>query len=200
MTATCLLRWPVRVVRWLRRVRRRCGYGVHSPYAFSFITGVVYNTSAYYAYAPLSRLRSPRLRCKDLRFVFRLADFSRARRAAVLTAPDEALRAYLTAGRKSAQWTFSSDAGAPPEADGAGFVYADATIAGWAAWTTACMDAACEGAVVVVRGIGRSRQSRADWRQLCAGRRGGISFDLHDFGIFCMESRLFRQDYVVNYF
>lgn len=192
--------WTERAVRWLRRVRHRCGYGVHSPYAFSLITDVVYNNGVYYAYDALSHLRSPRLRRKDLRLVFRLANFSRARRATVLAAPDAALRAYLTAGRGRAEWTFLADtasAGPVPRAD---FLYTDATVCGWAEWTAACMAAACDGSVVVVRGVGESPSSRETWRQLCAAQRGGISLDLHDFGIFCMESRLFRQDYIVNYF
>ena len=38
---------------WLCRFRHRRGYGVHSPFAFSFIKGVVFERTAYYGYAPL---------------------------------------------------------------------------------------------------------------------------------------------------
>ena len=38
---------------WLMRFRHRCGYGVHSPFAFNFLTGVVYERTPYYAYARL---------------------------------------------------------------------------------------------------------------------------------------------------
>ena len=30
---------------WLRRFRHRCGYGVHSPFAFNLITQVIYENS-----------------------------------------------------------------------------------------------------------------------------------------------------------
>lgn len=190
----------MRLFRWVRRFRRRCGYGVHSPYAFSFITDVIYNPGVYYAYAPLSCLCSPRLRRKDLRLLFRLVDFSRARQAAVLAAADEALYAYLKAGRSSARWEFVALDGVLPAVPGAGFVYADVSCAGWAAWVSACMDRAGEGAVIVVRGIHDSRQSCDAWRWLCARQTGGVALDLYDFGIFCLERRLYRQDYVVNYF
>ena len=35
---------------WLMRVRHRRGYGIHSPFAFGFVTGVVYEDGAYYGY------------------------------------------------------------------------------------------------------------------------------------------------------
>ena len=38
---------------WLSRFRHRCGYGVHSPFAFSLITDVIYEKMPYYAYSSL---------------------------------------------------------------------------------------------------------------------------------------------------
>ena len=38
---------------WLSRFRNRCGYGVHSPFAFNFITNVIYERLPYYAYSTL---------------------------------------------------------------------------------------------------------------------------------------------------
>lgn len=38
---------------WLSRFRYRCGYGVHSPFAFSLITDVIYEYTPYYAYHAL---------------------------------------------------------------------------------------------------------------------------------------------------
>lgn len=35
---------------WLYRFRHRCGYGVHSPFAFNLITHVIYESTAYYKY------------------------------------------------------------------------------------------------------------------------------------------------------
>ena len=46
-----------RFSQWLSRWRHRRGYGVHSPWAFSWITQVIYNDMAYYAYADLQRRR-----------------------------------------------------------------------------------------------------------------------------------------------
>ena len=35
---------------WLYRFRHRCGYGVHSPFAFNLITHVIYESTPYYKY------------------------------------------------------------------------------------------------------------------------------------------------------
>lgn len=50
---------------WLKRIRHRKGYGVHSPFAFNLITQVVYETYPYYAYRKLKRLRKELLGGKE---------------------------------------------------------------------------------------------------------------------------------------
>ncbi len=46
-----------RVWIWCRRFRYRCGYGVHSPFAFNLITWVIYENCPFYAYEELGELR-----------------------------------------------------------------------------------------------------------------------------------------------
>ena len=41
---------------WLRRFRHRCGYGVHSPFAFNLITQVIYENTPYYKYKDIKKL------------------------------------------------------------------------------------------------------------------------------------------------
>lgn len=41
---------------WCRRFRHRCGYGVHSPFAFNLITWVIYEKAPFYAYKDLDKL------------------------------------------------------------------------------------------------------------------------------------------------
>lgn len=64
---------------WCRRFRHRCGYGVHSPSDFHFITCVVYERLPFYAYAPLHCLRRgvlhlPHYREKVDRLLFRVVN------------------------------------------------------------------------------------------------------------------------------
>ncbi len=71
---------------WLRRFRHRRGYGVHSPFAFNFITYVINNKTSYYAYEELAALnkvyrknstKDPRLAAaKKDKFLFRLVNYA----------------------------------------------------------------------------------------------------------------------------
>ena len=45
---------------WLYRFRHRCGYGVHSPFAFNLITHVIYESTAYYKYEELAKAQKQR--------------------------------------------------------------------------------------------------------------------------------------------
>ena len=104
-----------RFSRWLTRWRHRCGYGVHSPWAFSWITEVIYNDFAYYAYAPLHRRRllpaadpealAGALNEKDDRLLFRLANAAEAREIALVGAVGPREKAYLAAARTGARLT-----------------------------------------------------------------------------------------------
>lgn len=46
-----------RIWVWCKRFRHRCGYGVHSPFAFNLITWVIYEKDNFYAYADLENVR-----------------------------------------------------------------------------------------------------------------------------------------------
>lgn len=102
-----------RILRWFRRFRQRRGYGVHSPFAFEWITAVVYNQQAqYYAYAPLSQQHkqwSGVLSIKDARLLFRIANHFRAKHILMVGQGLEREKNYLAAARPSAQIVLLSD-------------------------------------------------------------------------------------------
>ena len=56
-----LLYYLKRPLIWLSRFRYRCGYGVHSPFAFSLITDVIYEKMPYYAYDLLKAEQKKRI-------------------------------------------------------------------------------------------------------------------------------------------
>lgn len=58
-----------------RRGVRRCGFGVHSPFAFSFLADATRNDRlyAYYAYERIEELTSERQRAEFLKLLFRVA-------------------------------------------------------------------------------------------------------------------------------
>lgn len=194
-----------RFARWVRRFRHRRGYGVHSPFAFALITGVVYERGEYYAYRPLRALRqgvAGELRERDDRLMLRLANAFRPRYVVVWGRATALTLRYLQAGCADARYSHvedgNFDALAAATADGVGLLYVDDAEA-WPRVCDACLPHATEGALFVVRGIRRNHAALAAWRRLTAESRVRVTFDLYDFGLACFESRLHKQDYIVNY-
>lgn len=77
MNKTILRGW-----NWCKRFRKRCGYGVHSPSDFFFITFVIYEKLPFYAYSSLHHLRRlvahlPGHREKVDKLFFRLVNYVR---------------------------------------------------------------------------------------------------------------------------
>lgn len=174
---------------WLRRFRKRCGYGVHSPYAFSFITDVVYERSAYYAYKELddlfplwvSRLG---LRPRKLaRLLFRVANFAHPRRACVLGG-SEAERAHIQAAVPTAQWEEKLQNGVLFD-----FLFLDEAVP----------DSLSHVGPDSVLVLSRLRDNLDYWKTLLADDRVVLSFDLYDVGILMFNKRFNRMDYVVNF-
>ncbi len=197
---------------WLRRFRYRCGYGVHSPFAFEFITCVIYEKGAYYAYKELAAEqkkqapfcekgwnREPR-RVKEL--LFRLVN-----RRQPGTLVDVGVRAssslYLQAAKPGADYTFATDlpelfleAGAPVD-----FLYLHApkNPALVAEAFEVCVRRSTSQSLFVVEGIGYTKAMKALWKKLQADERVGITFDLYDVGILFFDKTKIKQHYVVNF-
>ena len=75
---------------WLRRIRHRKGYGVHSPFAYDFIRQVLEEHDAYYAYSVIdSRLKWwQRFRYRrHQHLLFRLHNFWTADKDEILVKP-----------------------------------------------------------------------------------------------------------------
>ncbi len=186
-----------RSLNWLIRFRHRCGYGIHSPFAFNFVTGVVYEKGEYYAYAQLEKHhahRSPSLRRKDLRLLFRLANYQRPTHALLFGIPtDNPLQSYLQAGSRHTQWHTHTDDTAPSTVD---MIIADAA---WPEATDLLLSHLAEGGMLVVINLWPNRQRQA-WKQLLSHPNSTIAFDLRDFGIVFHRPDLNRQHYKVCYF
>ena len=197
----------LRLLRWLRRFRKRCGYGIHSPFAFSFVTGVVYETGEYYAYERLRKaFRSTPaapLRLKDVLLLFRLANFQGAANCLVLGPRPRSIEAEaLRKGNSHAAATFVSSVEKLAELHTAhkenfAFVYA---AADWERAETHLPALLADGGMLVLHGIHASRDRTAAWRLLTALPRSTVCFDLHDFGVILHRPKLQRQKYVINYF
>ena len=193
------------IVRLLR-FRHRCGYGIHSPFAWAKVTGVIYERGLYYAYAPLLTAhpmgsgRHDGMTLGDLRLLFRLSNDTHPRRGHIviqkgLAAP----AAYLRSGCESCQWT-TADSAKPtlPAAETLDFVYLDAPEA-WPALALQAVEQLSDGGALVIRGIHRKAADRAAWHRLQALQQVRVTFDLYEFGLVYVEQRLNKEDYIISY-
>ena len=197
---------------WLRRFRNRCGYGVHSPFAFNLITQVIYQPTPYYKYKELDaeqkRLKMEKGKSwmyepkKVKQFLFRLVNFIQP--DTIVDAGTLAASAlYLRAGKDGVDYTPASDlselfleSGVPVD-----FLYLhdyrhpdfmEEVFRICAARTT-------EKSVFVIEGIRYTSKMFALWKRMKQDEQVGITFDLYDLGIIFFDKTKIKQDYIVNF-
>ncbi len=173
---------------WLRRIRHRKGYGVHSPFAYDMLTQVIYSPGQYYDYKLLdaqflgwNRLLLHRRMVID-RLLFRLTNRWQPTR---IYAPHASKRA-LTYIRRGCQHAVIDGSASTDEAD---FIYLSAPVDN------------------VMRHVGNEcmlvldnlTKNKAFWKKLLTNERTRVTFDLYDVGIVIFDKRLQRQDFVINW-
>lgn len=174
---------------WLWRVRHRCGYGVHSPFAFDFLTQVVYNRSAYYAYQELDMLHPPLVALLGLRprkiarLLFRLINYQHPAKA-LFKGANVIDFAYMKAAVPSAIWF--DECG---ENDKIDYAYTDHPC-------LKILDCMSDTSMLVV---GDLRHNKSVWAQLQSDKRVTLTFDLYDIGIVFVRFPLNKQDYIINF-
>lgn len=195
---------------WLKRFRYRCGYGVHSPFAFDFITNVIYEKTPYYAY----RAIESRPREKDRkesgeqseqvnRLLFRLVN--RMQPATIVDAGKQNVASeYLQAAKKTARYVrvHSGDTSGLSDALQVGFLYIHCpedpkfveNVLRYG------LDHVDNNSMIVVGGIYHSSAMKNLWKQFIADNRVGITFDLYDLGILFFDKKKIKQHYTVNFY
>lgn len=197
---------------WLRRFRCRCGYGVHSPFAFDFITNVVYEKTPYYAYQEIeSRACSEQgtdanringHSKKVNRLLFRLVNRVQPRTIIHAGKPD-ITSDYLQAAKRVAEYIPL----VPENIDELSSVLSvDFLYINWPddfLFVEKLFEYAIERvgsrSMIVIRGIYCSSAMKAFWKQLVADERVGVTFDLYDLGILFFDRSKIKQHYIVNF-
>lgn len=175
---------------WLVRFPHRKGYGIHSPFAYEFVTQVLYSPGAYYAYEWLDlqfpwwgRLLHER-QLAVCHLLFRLANRWQPRRTGADGAGSREL-SYLRQGCLGSELLTLG----PARQERVDLLYVSRLDSG----TT---DRVGEGGLLVVD---RLRENKAQWKRLKEDRRVRVTFDLHDVGVALLDGDLQRQDYVINW-
>lgn len=195
---------------WLSRFRYRCGYGVHSPFAFSLITDVVYEKRPYYAYQSLKEEQKkmvkehgwPKGTQKVNRFLFRLVNRVQPTTIVEVGRPSVA-SLYLQSAKPSADYLFASDlselfldADTPID-----FLYLNDFRNPDLMEETfrICASRTTPRSVFVIHGICYTKAMKTLWKSLQADERVGITFDLYDVGLLFFDKTKIKQHYTVNF-
>ena len=200
------------ILIWIKRFRYRCGYGVHSPFAFDFITNVIYEKAAYYAYQDIEHTiindkdwKEGRMGCCEKRvnrLLFRLVNRAQPQ-TLIVQGASRRTSLYLQAAKKTDRYISVADAAALNLASGstADFVYISTPDNPAAAKATFeyCVERVGQHSVFVIRGIYASAAMNTFWKQLIADERVGITFDLYDLGILFFDHSKIKQHYTVNF-
>jgi hypothetical protein len=195
----------------LKRFRYRCGYGVHSPFAYNFITNVIYEQTPYYAYRELEhgkrngcgRKEKGSGRSKKVnRLLFRLVNW--AQPSTIVDGGRSPLTSdYLRAAKKETRYVAlaSADTIGHLQEQRIDFFYIDRPED--TAFTERLFEYAVERAghrsIIVIRNIYRSAAMKAFWKQAMADERTGITFDLYDLGILFFDPSKIKQHYTINF-
>lgn len=205
-----LLPYFVHPFVWLRRIGHRRGYGVHSPFAYNFITRVIYERASYYKYADL-RAEEKRRAGKESadwlyeplkvkRLLFRVVNYVRPR-TIIDAGRFSASSLYLKAGCLKSGYVgvcepgdLFLDASTPVD-----FLYIhDYRNPAFASeMFERCVSHACDASVFVVEGIGYTSHMRQLWKHMRQDERVAVTFDLYDLGILFFDKKMNKQDYVV---
>lgn len=200
---------------WLRRFRHRRGYGVHSPFAFDVVTNVIYEKTAYYAYAQIEkeereaarhagRSAATALCTKKNRLVFRLVNRFQPSLILDIGAASATTR-YLQAGNKKARCITITDTPTYEtfKAEPVDFIYIrpynDIALVK-RVWERAMLEGMIgTRTVCVLDGIHYTASMKTFWQECINDARVGISFDLYDLGILLFDKSKIKQHYIVNF-
>ncbi|MDD3040212.1 hypothetical protein [Bacteroides sp.] len=195
---------------WLSRFRHRCGYGVHSPFAFNLISDVIYEKQPYYAYYSLAS-EQKKMSCeigwyketqKINRLLFRLVN--KIQPSTIVEVGCLSVSSlYLQSGKPSAEYLFASnlselfwDADVP-----IGLLYLNDyrspdLLRGV---FQVCVERATPESLFIVYGIGYSKKMKSLWQELKNDERVGITFDLYDVGLLFFDKTKIKQHYIINF-
>jgi hypothetical protein len=194
----------------ISRIRHRCGYGVHSPFAFNLITQVISEHTPYYKYKELEAMQKQLSTQKDgrwkyesrklKRLLFRLVNYAQPQ-TIVDAGTLSASSLYLKAAKTGADYIAARDLTELFLESGASvdFLYmhdfqnpqlTEEVL-------RVCAARATEQSIFVVEGIGYTPEMRALWKRAVDNAQVGVTFDLYDVGILFFNQRRMKQEYRV---
>lgn len=191
---------------WLRRFRKRKGYGVHSPFAFTLIRTVINERSQYYAYGTLKPQRKAN-RCAPKKIdhlLFRLSNRFQPSTALCIGETNALSSAYIQAGCRHTVCTDLPALTQPEQwfaqhfsQQKIGMLFVN-DAPNFQQIVSAAMPYITPDSVFVITGI-RTRNRRSWWQQIKEDKQVGITFDLYQVGVMLFNHAYHKQHYIVNF-
>lgn len=195
----------LRLTTRLRRLTHRNGYGVHSPFAYEFLTQVVYERTPFYAFPALQKHypashtlhKSQQLKCRE--FLFRLANYVHPQIIRIYGTLPQAAHDYLLAACLHAKITHETNT--PQRASTAHqkeliIIAPDTPPARTLSLATApsTPHSAC-----LICGIYSSQRNLTTWQQATSSPTSAVTFDLYHFGLIFYDHTKPTQHYLINF-
>ena len=177
---------------WLKRYRYRKGYGVHSPFAFNFITHVVYQKTPYYKYSLLEGLPKDIYESEKMKeFLFRLTNYIQPHSVYYKTDKDSIFSLFnWVKSDVEVSNSLSADLIYLSLGSNANLIIKELTNS---------HKFITKSTVLVIYGIGYNKEMKSLWQALINDPKSGISFDLYDYGILFFDKSKNKEDYIVNF-
>lgn len=199
-----------RPIIWFVRFPNRCGYGVHSPFAFNLITQVIYEKTPYYKYKTLkeeviSLIPKQSKGWNDAsikvnRLLFRLVNWFQPATIVDLGARSSS-SLYLQAANMKALYLSMDAEGSNQDISSIDFLYIHLQNNPEAIMSefNNLVNLISPGGLCVIKGIHHSRDMKQCWKRLVNNEKVGITFDLYDVGVLFFDKTKIKQDYIVNF-
>ena len=195
-----------RICVWISRIGYCRGFGIQSPWAYSFVRYVINEHYPYYAYGKLRRKFSRRSvsERKMGELYFRLVNFLQPSRVLFLFPPDDRLvgfrMKYIRSGCRRSEFVEIE------KADNLLTVDAFRTLLVCCASSLVSADMIMsmvgrlrKGDMILIEDIKDNRDSRMMWRELRNRLSGALMFDLFYCGIIYVDADRYMQHFKINF-
>ncbi|WP_311560677.1 hypothetical protein [Prevotella bivia] len=193
---------------WVRRMRYSKGFGVQSPWAYKFVREVVNNHTRYEIYNTLKHhvFGLDKRKRKLCRLYYRMAKFVNPNYVIDFHPEGTAYKAYFLAGCNKNTYRLVSN-----------HIDREAMLAwlkeitektvlvrvtlegGYDEFVNDVLDYLSATSVVIIEHIHKDKHTTQYWKQLVADSRVGVSFDLYYCGVLFLNTKMYKQNYIINF-
>ncbi len=195
---------------WLLRIRHCRGFGVQSPWAYSFVRYVINGRQSFCAYKALHDAfpRASRIERKNGDFFLRLANFSQFKTVFSCycdASTDDLLAAYVCAGcHKATYVSCNSFSKLKTElevrlAERPVLIIVDTLSSAWEKDLESMQGLLKDEDFLVALDIHAMGEARKRWSSIMNNVANGLTFDLYYVGVVYFDSKRYSEHFKINF-